>query len=391
MLSLLLLSLAQAAPLAACERVYTTPDLTDALDSADGNFRKQDAEGFKFSASAVSTRLACMGEPLVPDVLARVYLVEALRAFLAKDDPRLAAALAAMASSNPGYQIPLALVPDGHPLRAAMKPASLLLRDPITTPLAAPDVGWIEVDGAHRAEAPTNRDVILQRYGGDGQITETMYVRAGESLAGWAGPTPSQKPATTPRIVATATPLPLAAHRAFAVRGSLDVVGGGLGTPETTLENPPGFGGPGARIGVGVELGAGRFGGFAEVAWLGVFAPEAGSGANGSANGAVASIGPQLRIGTFTIEAGPAWSLSAVHLEGVDCGGDGCGGEATTGVGSAEGVVMAGGGVIGVDARLGGPDSMLAVAVGGGAVTDLTRASYWGGVGLRFGKRWSGT
>ncbi len=391
MLSLLLVSLAQAAPLTTCERVYTTPDLTDALDSADGNFRKQDAEGFKFSASAVSTRLVCMGEPLVPDVLARVYLVEALKAFLAKDDPRLAAALAAMASSNPGYQIPLSLVPDGHPLRAAMKPASLLLRDPVTTPLAAMAVGWIEFDGAHRSDVPTNRDVILQRFGGDGQITETVYIHPGDSLAAWIGPTPSQKPAATPRPVATAAPLPLAIHRAFAVRGSLDIVGGGLGTPETTLENPPGFGGPGARLGVGVELGAGRFGGFAEVAWLGVFAPAAESGASGSANGAVASIGPQLRLGTFTLEAGPAWSLSAVHLEGVDCGGDGCGGEATTGVGSAEGVVMAGGGVIGVDARLGGPDSMLAVAVGGGAVTDLTRASYWGGVGLRFGKRWSGT
>lgn len=388
---LLLLSLAQAAPLTTCERLYTTPDLIDALDSAEQNFKKQDAPAFAASEAIVATRLQCLTEPLVPDVLSRVYLTEALQAFLAKDDAHTASALAGMAASNPGYQLSLTLLPDGHPLRAAMKPASLLLRDPVSTPLVAMDVGWIEVDGAHRAEAPTNRDVTLQRFGGDGQITETLYVHAGESLAGWTSPTPSQKPATKQRPVATATPLPLAAHRPFSVRGSLDIVGGGLGTPETTLENPPGFGGPGARVGVGVELGTGRFGGFAEVAWLGVFAPEAGSGTNGSANGAVASLGPQLRIGTFTLEAGPAWSLSAVHLEGVDCGTDGCGGEATTGVGSADGLVMAGGGVVGVDMRLGGPDSMLAVAVSGGAVTDLTRASYWGGVGLRFGKRWSGT
>lgn len=171
-----------------CPHPYTTSDLIDALDSAEQNFKKQDAPAFAASEAIVATRLQCLTEPLVPDVLSRVYLTEALRAFLAKDTPHVASALAAMAASNPGYQLSLTLLPDGHPLRLAMVPASLLIREPVALALPKMDVGWIEVDGTHRTDAPTNRDVILQRFDGAGVITETQYIHAGEPLDGWTSP-----------------------------------------------------------------------------------------------------------------------------------------------------------------------------------------------------------
>ncbi|GDX83876.1 hypothetical protein LBMAG42_56870 [Deltaproteobacteria bacterium] len=384
----LAISTALAAPLATCERVFTTTELTDALDSAELNFQKQDAEGFAFSESAVSTRLSCLTEPLVPEVLGRVYLVEALKAVLAKDDAHVAAALAGMASSNPGYQIPLTMIPEGHPVRVAMAPASLLLREPVTTPLTPMTVGWIEVDGVHRTEAPTNRDVVLQRFGGDGQVSETVYVHAGDSLADWIGPPAPPPRAANARPPANGEPasVPLLLRRPVAFRAAFAAVGGGLG--DSAAPNPPGFTGPGGRAAAGLELGAGRLGVFAELGWLGLFSPTDDTGFGGRSNGAVLSAGAQLRFGTVTVEGGPAWSISAVHVEGVECAIEGCDGEASSGSGTADGIRSAGGGVVGADVRLGGPDSMCGLELVGGGATDLTRVSYWGGLGIRLGNRW---
>ena len=201
-----------------CPHPYTTSELIDALDSAEQNFKKQDAPAFAASEAIVATRLACLTEPLVPDVLSRVYLTEALQAFLAKDDAHTASALAGMAASNPGYQLSLTLLPDGHPLRAAMTPASLLIRDPVTVPLPKIEVGWIEVDGTHRTDAPTNRDVILQRFDGTGAITETQYIHAGEPLDGWTSP--GLATSTTIAAPLASPPTPATMHPQIALRGS---------------------------------------------------------------------------------------------------------------------------------------------------------------------------
>ncbi len=388
MLLLPLLSLAHAAPLATCARTFQTPDLTDALESAEYQFGKQDADGFRGSAQVVAARVDCFSEPLAPDVLARVYLVNALSAFLDGNSEREAAALAGMAAASPGFQIPSKLVPDGHPVRKALTPASLLLREPVTVNLGKSDAGWIEVDGAHRSEAPTNRDVVLQRFGADGQVAETQYLHAGDSLTAWMAPaepspTTPAKP-TSPEPKVPAAPLPLVAHRPFAVRASVDIVGSGLGAP--TTEAVPGFAGPGGRVAVGAELGAGRVGGFAEAGWLGTFGVAEPAA---SAQSVTVSGGAQLRIGAATLEAGPLWLVSFVHAEGLDCATTGCGGEASDGVGAADGVLLSGGGVLAVDVRLGGASSLLAFEAQVGAVTDFERPTWWGGLGVRLGKRWA--
>lgn len=373
-----------------CPQPYTTSELIDALDSAEQNFKKQDASAFAASEAIVATRLRCLTEPLVPDVLSRVYLTEALQAFLAKDDAPTASALASMAASNPGYQLSLALIPDGHPLRAAMTSASLLIRDPVTVPLQKIEVGWIEVDGTHRTDAPTNRDVILQRFDGAGVITETQYIHAGEPLTGWT--TPANAPAPPIAALSASPPLPptpATTHPRIALRGSFALVSGGLGyaTPDTSAG--PDLSGPGARAAVGLELGTGVFGAFAEAGWLGLTNLGDTSGSPASSHGALLAAGGQLRIGTVTVEAGPAWEVSAVHAENVDCPTTGCGGEASSGTATADGLLFSGGAVLAVDVRLGGPESMFALELEGGALSDLTRPTYWGGLGVRVGNRWA--
>lgn len=100
---LLLAASAFALPVALCERVYKSSEAEDALDAAEAKFSSQDAPGFATSHAAVASRLSCLGEPLVPEVLARIYLIEALKSFLGKASSRTAAALAGMAAASPGY------------------------------------------------------------------------------------------------------------------------------------------------------------------------------------------------------------------------------------------------------------------------------------------------
>lgn len=66
-----------------------------------------------------------------------------------------------------------------------MSRAGQLLRDPAVAPLDQPATGWIEADGEHRAEAATNRDVVLQRFGADGKVIETRCVHVGEGPDDW--------------------------------------------------------------------------------------------------------------------------------------------------------------------------------------------------------------
>lgn len=183
-------------------------------------------------------------------------------------------------------------------------------------------------------------------------------------------------------------PSPTTTHPPFALRGSLALVSGGLGYPSPDTAAGPDLSGPGARAAFGVEFGTGGFGGFAEAGWLGLTNLGDTSDSPASAHGALLAAGGQLRIGPVTVEAGPAWEVSAVHAEHVDCPTTGCGGESDTGTATADGLLFSGGAVLAVDIRLGGPDSALALELEGGALSDLTRPTYWGGIGVRIGKRW---
>ncbi len=356
-----------------CSRTYTTSELADAVDSAEGGFASADLDSFTFGEKAMRQRLRCVVEPLAPDVLARIHTIEALRAFLARDDAGTADALAGMAAADPGHQLPLKLIPDGHPVRAAMARASLLIRDPIGVPVAQMETGWIEVDGVHRADVPTNRNTVLQRFDADGQIVQTRYVHVGSSLAGWVLSEQSSEAPRSGSEEPAEIEMPGPRWRAH---GTLAGAGAALSDAPDT-EPPPGFAGAGVLLGGGISLEGGTMGGFAALELLGWTGGVAVDEVKLSGN-AVVVLGASFRAGPLVLGLGPAWQFGLVHLDRVDCPPDAC---AEVTAAAANGLVAAPGGVLDVGVDLG--ESTWSIVVQGGGFYNGVRPFGYGAAGVR--------
>lgn len=360
---LLLVSLAMAAPLAECPRVYVTGELRDALDSADAAFAAQDATGFGESLAIARQRVACFGEPLVAAELARIHLAEALAAFLAADTPATTEALAAMAAASPGYQIPLSLVPDGHPLRSSMGAAGLSLRDPGEVLLLTPDAGWIEVDGAFQKGVAANRHAVVQRFGPDGKVTETRYHRAGTDLGDWAkgaagagkiaaAPKAPKPPKPAPATKPAPAPKPAGASVAPTLnfRGDLGAGFGIAANREIAVDDVVyavnGFGGLAGTLGGGVVFGTPTFAGTFDLGWSSALALSSEAGmVEPSWHGGFATLGGQYRQSRWSFEAGFTYAIFAVTAEAPAW--------ETTGPAAVSGTVGSPGGKLGAAIRLG--------------------------------------
>lgn len=233
---LALLPSALAGPLADCPRVWTNRDVLDAVESADLAMRKLRVDDYAVARDRVLERVGCATEPLSGPTIGAVHRVVATGAFLDQDQARIAPALAGLLASDPGYQLPLDLYPEGHPLRALLPHAGILLRDPEEHRLATPKMGWMEVDGAPKQAVPTARASIVQAIDPDGRVVESRYVWPGDPLGEWAWvapvttalPTtevaPPRKSPRVPLAVATGVALvatgvcygvALSAHEAF--------------------------------------------------------------------------------------------------------------------------------------------------------------------------------
>lgn len=182
---LFLVQFAFAGGVADCPKTYTTPDLLDAADSADAHFVSLDAAGFSASRAALEQRLACTTDTLDGSTMGRIHRVEALGAFIDGRPERVPQALAGLISADPGHQLPADLVPLGHPVRAALAPASALLRDDTGVPMPKLTSGWIEVDVAPKSAAPGNRAAVLQQIDNQGAVVASHYRWPDESGFAW--------------------------------------------------------------------------------------------------------------------------------------------------------------------------------------------------------------
>ena len=183
---ILLIGAALALPLAQCPRGYTSAEMRSAADSAEARFADQDPEGFAVAEKDTFDRLSCLADPLSPTDVVRVQRVLALSGFLAQDEAKMRAAVAAMASVDILAKFPEAVIPSGHKLGKLLDEyagASHALGVPLRT---FPD-GWIEVNGAYAANAPTDLACTLQRLDNQGAVVETRFWMPGQSLADWEG------------------------------------------------------------------------------------------------------------------------------------------------------------------------------------------------------------
>ena len=184
-----LVSSAHAAGLVECgERTYTTDQLKDAAESARSAFAAVDPEGFATSRGIMLDRVRCQTERLDPKVIGQVHLVQALAAQLEGRKDRVAAAIAGMFAADPGYQIPLTVVPEGHPMRGQIDYAARLLREPPTTALPILPSGWIEADGELAKAISPVRAELVQEMDGAGQVIATGYLWPGDPVDAWLAP-----------------------------------------------------------------------------------------------------------------------------------------------------------------------------------------------------------
>jgi hypothetical protein len=206
---LVLFPLAEAGPLSGCAQTWDTQGLLDAVASADLSTAKMDAAGLLAARDRVLVRLGCVTEPLSGSAIGGVHRIVATAASLEHQDTRIAPALAGMLAADPGYQLPAALYPEGHPIRGLLSHAGILLRDPGERPLLTPPSGWLEVDGQHADAAPLARPAVIQQIDGDGAVVETRYVWPSDDLGRWAAapdaaPTPRPHALRVPLLAATA-------------------------------------------------------------------------------------------------------------------------------------------------------------------------------------------
>lgn len=128
-----------------------------ALAAADTAWDQLDRDLLGRAAADARALTACLSEPLPVATVARLHRVQAFAAFVAGDEARARAAVAAARAVDPEGAFPPALVPAGHPLRA------LFVDSPPAAPLPVPTParGDVVVDGVPDVGRPPARATVV--------------------------------------------------------------------------------------------------------------------------------------------------------------------------------------------------------------------------------------
>ncbi len=186
-LSLALLIASPAQAWGSCEEPSQRADVALGVEQATQAFRQLDREGFAAYRDRLIAVLPCLAEPLQPGDAASIHGLMALSAFLDKDDGGSVASLHAAVRSDPTFDLPAELFPDGHPLRLHLQVARSLQPGALR-PLPQPAQGELSVDGVFATHAPGDRPSVLQ-WTVELTPRDTLYLVAGEPMPPW-GPVP---------------------------------------------------------------------------------------------------------------------------------------------------------------------------------------------------------
>lgn len=113
--------------------------------------------------------MPCAEAVLDATMIGQVHRVVALGAFLDGEVDPGQEALAGLFMAQPGFQIPVALLPDGHPIRLAIPKAIARLQgdEGVSPPKVS---GAVLVDGARGEPLPTRRASVIQQLDPTGRI-----------------------------------------------------------------------------------------------------------------------------------------------------------------------------------------------------------------------------
>ncbi|MFZ5480722.1 MAG: hypothetical protein ACOZNI_28435 [Myxococcota bacterium] len=201
---------------AACERAATEGDLDALAGAAERAYAELDEPGFRAATSGIDAGLACVGEVLSPELIARLHRVEGLGAWLAKKADRTTLAFAAAKVAQPAYRFPDWL-PAASPERAAYERAPTTQPDRV--PLPPPADGRLYVDGIAMPDRPATWPYVLQVVDDAGVPRTSAYLWPDEPLPAY--PAVAATPAPGPKKAGRAAPVAaLAASLAATVAGS---------------------------------------------------------------------------------------------------------------------------------------------------------------------------
>ncbi len=225
-----------AAPAAAaCPRGFSSREMSQQISSGDAAFADMNDAAFLRAHQNLLAILPCVQEAISVNQAAAFHRLDALGGFMSGDQAAAAASFRALRAVVPGYKLPDALAPPGHPLRILFDVAGGSGATP-GTPLTPPRYGWIHIDGQPANTAPVDRPYLFQRFDGAGMVQQTVRVSAGmappayetQASSRWAPEPPPETVVGVRPIAAPEPETPQISRRALAVAGGLGLAGAGF-------------------------------------------------------------------------------------------------------------------------------------------------------------------
>lgn len=175
---------------AACEEATSVTAFRLQMRAAEDAYRSLDIEAFRSSLDTTSTLLPCVSERLEEPDIARYHRLQGLLASVVGDAERAQQAFLASRALEPGFRLPLDMLPAEHPTR--LEYAALPLDSVRWEPLPPPLSGSVLIDGAEQLQRPVNRPAVAQLLDEDSAVTSSTYLWPEAALA-YPTATPPQR------------------------------------------------------------------------------------------------------------------------------------------------------------------------------------------------------
>ncbi|MCP4810140.1 MAG: hypothetical protein GY913_24575 [Proteobacteria bacterium] len=197
-------ALAQDAP--TCPAPTSLSQLKDATVRGEESFANLDIDGLGQAAGDAETALPCLSEAITPRDAAAYHRLMGMHAFATQERERVKYEFHAARKLEPGYEVPQAVAPTGHPMIAAYEEAVLVDEGALSQPVP-PEGGYVTVGGVRGAARAELSPAILQVFEEGDALSETLYLSPGAELPMWGPlpePLPEPKQLRRPMLAATA-------------------------------------------------------------------------------------------------------------------------------------------------------------------------------------------
>ena len=169
---------------APCSAAASRADLRGALQAAESAFGALDVETFTSSMDDAIFMVPCVHETLDSAEIARFDRLQGIRQFVANQEDRAVQSFAAARATEPDYQLPTWLVPEGSAIRDLY--GRMPLENGTRERQPAPVQGSLRFDGVEGRERPVGWSTLVQVFDGTGAVIATAYLYPGDAMPAYA-------------------------------------------------------------------------------------------------------------------------------------------------------------------------------------------------------------